>query len=43
LEDYCRRGFGPAAEEVQAYYEMLEEARMAFVDEHGYEGGFPNP
>jgi hypothetical protein len=39
LEDYYRRGFGPAAEEVQAYYEMLEEARMAFVEKHGYEAG----
>ncbi|MFO7906355.1 MAG: DUF4838 domain-containing protein [Planctomycetota bacterium] len=39
LDDYYRRGFGPAAKEVQAYYEMLEEVRMAFVDEHGYGAG----
>ena len=34
LDDYYRRGFGPAADDVQAYYTLLERAREAFVDEH---------
>lgn len=37
LEDYYRRGFGPAAEPVRAYFELWEQARMAYVAEHGYE------
>jgi hypothetical protein len=39
LDDYYRRGFGPAAGNVRAYFEMLERARMAYVEEHGYESG----
>jgi hypothetical protein len=39
LDDYYARGFGPAADHVRAYYELLEQARMAYVDEHGYETG----
>lgn len=36
LEDYYKRGFGPAADEVRAYYDTIEEARMAFVQEKNY-------
>lgn len=39
LDDYYRRGFGPAAVPVRAYFEMWEQARMAYVAEHGYEAG----
>jgi hypothetical protein len=39
LDDYYRRGFGPAAEEVRTYFTLLERARMAFVAEHGYSAG----
>jgi len=39
LDDYYRRGFGPAAEPVRAYFELWEQARMAYVAEAGYEGG----
>lgn len=31
LQDYYQRGFGPAAEPVQAYWELLEKTRMDFV------------
>jgi len=39
LDDYYQRAFGPAAEEVRAYFETLETARMDFVKEHGYGAG----
>ncbi len=31
LEDYYRRGFGPAAGEIRAYWTLMEEARDTFV------------
>lgn len=34
MDDYYRRGFGPAADEVKAYWKLLERARMEFVAEH---------
>jgi hypothetical protein len=42
LDDYYARAFGPAAEHVRAYYELLEQARMAYVQEFGYEAGVLN-
>ncbi|MCL4205958.1 MAG: DUF4838 domain-containing protein [Pirellulaceae bacterium] len=39
LDDYYARAFGPAAEHVRAYYELLEQARMAYVEQLGYEAG----
>lgn len=45
LDDYYQRAFGPAAPHVRAYFETIEQARMQFVDQHGYESGvlnFPN-
>jgi hypothetical protein len=33
MDDYYRRGFGPAAAELQAYWTLMEETRMAFVKE----------
>jgi len=42
LDDYYRRGFGPAADDVRAYFEMMEAARMEFVKEHGYGSGVFN-
>ena len=33
MDDYYRRGFGPAAAEVKAYWELLERTRMDFVAE----------
>ncbi len=39
LDDYYRRGFGPAAEDVRGYFDAMEAARMAFVERHGYGGG----
>ncbi|MAS92015.1 MAG: hypothetical protein CMO55_02370 [Verrucomicrobiales bacterium] len=37
LTDYYDRGFGPAADEVRAYYETIENARMEFAKDriHG--------
>lgn len=35
LEDYYRRGFGPAAEHVKAYFSVFEAARQAHVEKHG--------
>ncbi len=35
LEDYYRRGFGPAADEIREYWELMEETRNAFVDKSG--------
>lgn len=43
LDDYYRRGFGPAADAVRAYFEMWENARMAYVAEHGERGVFHFP
>ncbi len=42
LDDYYRRAFGPAAANVRAYFETMENSRMAFVKEHGYGGGVFN-
>jgi hypothetical protein len=42
LDDYYARAFGPAAEHVRAYYELMEQARMAYVQEFGYEAGVLN-
>lgn len=39
LDDYYQRAFGPAAPEVRAHFESLEQARMAYVAKHGYEAG----
>ncbi len=36
LQDYYQRAFGPAAQEVRAYYELLEQARMDFVQRYEY-------
>ena len=36
---YCRRGFGPAADAVRAYFEQWEQARTAYVAEHGHAAG----
>jgi hypothetical protein len=33
MDDYYQRGFGPAAEEVKAYWRLLEQTRMEFVAE----------
>lgn len=33
MEDYYQRGFGPAAEDVKAYWQLLERTRMEFVAE----------
>ena len=35
MADYYRRAFGPAADEVRAYFEHIESARMPFVEQHG--------
>lgn len=35
LDDYYQRGFGPAAESVKAYWELMERTRNTFVDEAG--------
>ncbi|MBI5687339.1 MAG: DUF4838 domain-containing protein [Verrucomicrobia bacterium] len=43
LNDYYRRGFGPAADAVRAYFEMWEQARMAYVAERGEAGVFDFP
>ena len=42
LGDYYHRGFGPAAGEIKAYFEKLEQARMAYVKAHGYQSGVFN-
>ncbi len=42
LDDYYTRGFGPAAEHVRAYFGLLEQARMTYVEEHGYEADVLN-
>ena len=39
LTDYYERGFGPAAEDVRAYYEMIEEARMEFTKDRVHGSG----
>ncbi len=33
MEDYYQRGFGPAAAEIKAYWELLEKTRMEYVQE----------
>ena len=42
LDDYYRRGFGPAASEVRAYFEAMEHARAAHVAAQGLESGVLN-
>jgi hypothetical protein len=42
FDDYYTRAFGPAAEDVRAYFETIEKARMTYVKEHGYGGGVFN-
>ena len=36
LRDYYQRAFGPAADNVRAYYEEIEKARMDFVEKKNY-------
>lgn len=43
LDDYYRRGFGPAAGPVREYFEALEQARMSFTAQHGEAGVFSFP
>jgi hypothetical protein len=33
MDDYYERGFGPAWEEIKAYWTLMEDTRQAFVDE----------
>ncbi|MCA1808010.1 MAG: DUF4838 domain-containing protein [Kiritimatiellia bacterium] len=33
MDDYCRRGFGPAVGEIKSYWLLLEEVRNRLVDE----------
>ena len=33
MDDYYQRGFGPASEDVKAYWQLLERTRMEFVAE----------
>lgn len=42
LNDYYHRAFGPGASDVRSYFEAMEQARMAYVDKHGYGGGIFN-
>lgn len=42
LDDYYRRGFGPAGNEVKAYYSLFERSRQSFVDKYGYSAGVAN-
>ena len=35
LDDYYRRGFGPAAEAIESYWQLMEQRRNAFVDDTG--------
>ncbi len=42
LTDYYQRAFGPAAAGVRGYFEEIETARMAYVDEFGYGAGLYN-
>jgi hypothetical protein len=39
LDDYYRRGFGPAADNVKSYFSRMEQAREAYVAEYGAESG----
>ena len=39
LDDYYRRAFGPASEEVRGYFETIEKERMAYVEKYGYGAG----
>jgi hypothetical protein len=38
LDDYYRRGFGPATDDIKAYWNFLEEARNRKVDNYPGEG-----
>lgn len=41
MDDYYQRGFGPAAQDIKAYWTFLEEARNRKVDEYpGEENGY---
>ena len=42
LDDYYRRAFGPAADQVRRYFEILEQARMEYVGKNGYAAGAIN-
>lgn len=43
LDDYYQRAFGPAADAVQNYFELWEQARAAHVAQHGEGGVFSFP
>jgi lysophospholipase L1-like esterase len=32
VDDFCLRGFGPAASEVRAYYDLMEQAQLAVLN-----------
>ena len=32
VEDFCNRGFGPAAPDVRAYFQLMEEAQLAVLN-----------
>ncbi len=38
LDDYYARAFGPAAGDVRSFFETMEKARMAYVEDFGGEG-----
>jgi hypothetical protein len=42
LDDYYRRGFGPAAASVRRYFDTIEQARMEYVAKNGYAAGAIN-
>jgi len=42
LDDYYRRAFGPAADQVRRYFETMEQARMDYVAKNGYAAGAIN-
>ena len=33
LEDFCRRGFGPAAPEMRSYFDLMEQAQLAVLND----------
>ncbi len=36
LDDYYKRAFGPAAEDIEAYFDTFEKPRMAFVEKYNF-------
>jgi len=42
MRDYYRRGFGPAAEEIEAYWDLMEDARLAVVSSPDFKMGSAN-